>query len=151
MCHLGLAVCLFLAIRVKFLNNISKACFCWNFTRKFCGTKHNRTDCYEATGLTVCPFISAEYKMWAFREVFHNSLLVAEVFRLPTLTPISGFCYCSCLPRTALSLPGTFSFAQMVWAIVCVCTLASCIHLQEIYFTGQHAMYCLICLCTVYI
>ena len=47
-----------------------------------------------------------------FRKFFHNSLLVTEVLWLPTLTPMSGCCYCSSLLRTALCLPGTFSLVQ---------------------------------------
>lgn len=69
-------------------------------------------------------------KCGLFRKVFHNSLLVTEVFRLPTLTSMSGCGYYSCLLRTALCLPGTFSLVQTCGQLtgsVCVCvwTLAS--------------------------
>lgn len=110
MCHL----CLSFPVRLCeiFYNNISQECLCWNFMRKSCGIKHDSAGCCEATGSTVCPFVSADYKMWTLCKVFHNSLLVTEVFWLLTLTPMSGCCYCSCLLRTALCLPGTFSLVQ---------------------------------------
>lgn len=127
MCHL----CLSFPVRLCeiFYNNISQECLRWNFMRKSCGTKHDSAGCCEATGPTVCPFVSADYKMWTLCKVFHNSLLVTEVFWLPTLTPMSGCCYCSCLLRTALCLPGTFSLVQRCGQLagsVCVrvCTLA---------------------------
>lgn len=92
-----------------------------------------------------------------FRKFLHNSLLVTEVLWLPTLTPLSGCCYCSCLLRTALCLPGTFSLVQRrgqlasysmcvcgmcVYLGNCVCVLYLCV---RVYFTGEHAMYCCTC------
>ncbi len=91
-----------------------------------------------------------------FRKFFHNSLLVTEVLWLPTLTPISGCCYCSCLLRTVLCLPGTFSLVQrrgqLAGGVVYVCApWRLCVRVVllpapvSVYFTGEHAMYCCAC------
>lgn len=66
-------------------------------------------------------------KCGLFRKVFHNSLLDTEVFRLPTLTPMSGCCYYSCLLRTALCQPGTFSLVQTCGQLAG--SLRMCVHL----------------------
>lgn len=105
-------------------------------------------------------------KCGLFRKVFHNSLLVTEVFRLPTLTSMSGCCYYSCLLRTALCLPGTFSLVQTCGQLagsVCVCVCAPwrlCVHacctrestceaFTPLVSTGCTVAH--VCLCTVYI
>lgn len=126
-------------------------CLHWTFMRKFCATNHDRTGCYEATEPTDCPFVWAPYEMWNFRKIFHNSLLLTEVFWLPTLTPMSGCYYCSCWLRIALCLPGTFSLIQPCGRLagslcIRVCVLYLCLRPLQFYFHWS-AHRVLICMC----
>lgn len=82
---------------------------------------------------------------------------------MPTLTPMSGCCYCSSLLRTALCLPGTFSLVQRrgqlagsvcmcVHLGVCVCVLYTGMHLWEfISLVSTQCTVAHVCLCIVYI
>lgn len=82
-------------------------------------------------------------KCGLFRKVFHNSLLVMEVFRLPTLTPMSGCCYYSCLLRTALCLPGTFSLVQTCGQLAG--SVRMCVHAVVVQAPVRLLLYCSAC------